>query len=96
MPRDALPQHEINVIITRLQRGEKLEDIAFSMPDVDPVWFSRNEASLNKAAGITAPAPPPEREASPPPPVVEEPVPEEPPEAEPAEAHHRKAKRKGR
>lgn len=94
MPRDALPQWEIDVILARLKHGERLEDISARMRDVEPSWFTRNEADLLRAAGIP-PSPVSGEAASSPPPEEPEPIadlPDPVPVAEP----HRKAKKHGK
>lgn len=56
MKRDALPQHEIDLIVRRLAAGERLEAVQASMPTVTAEWFERNAESLYKLAGLEEPA----------------------------------------
>ncbi len=52
MSRDAIPQHEIDGIVNRLQGGDTLDAIKASSPSIARSWFDRNEAALLKRAGL--------------------------------------------
>lgn len=56
MSRDAIPQHEIDGIVSRLAGGEPLQAIKASSPTIARSWFDRNEKALLKRAGVTPPA----------------------------------------
>ncbi len=57
MARDAIPEHEIKAIVSRLAAGEDLKDIQRSSQNIAPIWFQRNAGALLKRAGVAALAP---------------------------------------
>jgi hypothetical protein len=50
MPRDGVPQHQINGLIQQLAGGATLEQVQETNPSISPKWFEVNGESLLKLA----------------------------------------------
>lgn len=51
MARDAIPQHEISLIVRQLSQGATLEEAQKANPTVSKEWFRVNADSLLVLAG---------------------------------------------